>query len=910
MARTAPETSLKILISPSGQLHLAEDSTQTSALSPRARRRIEQAFALDQGTGVLQLGAAELKTELPISLAFFRSFGQRFMTALCARADLEAKRERVDVAPPTAEALSTWSRSAPPMIGAEYLTAAAFAALWAAMLSSFQAAVSAHQGSVQSYLQSKDTAWNLVGRVCFHLAENKKDPERPFAFLATFTSGLSKQGRPQHIPLGRALTQYSGEAKRAQLQALIEPVQRAARQSDLIADLVERRDIFRPQAWTPGQAYEFFREAPLLEECGVVMRMPTGWANQRPARAKVSVKIGATNTGKLMSGSLLDFSIDVALGATTLKQSEIKKLLSSTEGLILLKGQWVEVDPEALEQVLARWRRARHIALSNGLTFAEGMRLLAKAHIGEDDEEDEAQLHAWSEVVAGPWLERQLAKLRAPQALQAPRERDAFEGQLRPYQEIGRSWLWHIYSLGLGACLADDMGLGKTIQVLALLATRKNNDARAPALLVAPASLITNWRDEMKRFTPGLTALIAHPSETPREQLSVFSPETVEGVDLVITTYAMLRRIEGLSSVRWGVVVFDEAQALKNPRTKQTRAARALDARSKILLTGTPVENRLSDLWSLFNIACPGLLGSNKEFTDYVNALNQATSEGMPDFTSLRALIQPYILRRLKSDQTIIKDLPDKIELRVHYLLSKKQASLYQRSVEALEEELQVVGGGKKRRGVVLSYLMRFKQICNHPSQWLGDEVFKPADSGKFTRLRALCEEIASRQEKALIFTQFKQMTAPLEVFLRDIFGQKGLVLHGGTSIKRRAAFVESFQREDGPPFFVISLKAGGTGLNLTAATHVIHFDRWWNPAVEDQATDRVYRIGQKKNVLVHKFVCRGTIEERIDELIHNKRELASQLLGGSSNSAPLTELSDEALLELVRLDLQSATQE
>ncbi|HLB52715.1 MAG TPA: DEAD/DEAH box helicase, partial [Chlamydiales bacterium] len=388
-----------------------------------------------------------------------------------------------------------------------------------------------------------------------------------------------------------------------------------------------------------------------------------------------------------------------------------------------------------------------------------------------------------------------------------------------------------------------------------------------------------------------------------------FGKNSIEKSDLVITTYGMIARQEWFRTTKWHLVILDEAQAIKNSNTLQARSIKALQSDGRIALTGTPVENQLGDLWSLFDFINPGLLGNASHFARYAKSLDPTKPNA---YGSLRRLVKPYILRRLKTDKSIIADLPDKTEMDTWCLLSQQQASLYQQSVNDLEATLQVKASENnsdkktndiQRRGIVLAFLMRFKQICNHPSQLLADGKWKPDDSGKFQRLAVLCEEIASRQEKVLIFTQFREMTAPLAEYLEKFFGHAGLILHGGTPVAKRQEMVTSFQREDGPSFFILSLKAGGTGLNLTEAAHVIHFDRWWNPAVENQATDRAFRIGQKKNVLVHKFICRGTVEERIATMINEKKGLADSLLGGGGEKM-LTEMNNEELLKFVALDL------
>jgi SNF2 family DNA or RNA helicase len=464
-------------------------------------------------------------------------------------------------------------------------------------------------------------------------------------------------------------------------------------------------------------------------------------------------------------------------------------------------------------------------------------------------------------------------------------------------------WLHTLASLGLGACLADDMGLGKTIQVIALLlALRKESDR--PSLLVVPASLIANWTAELERFAPDLRAVVAHSSAMDADERRT-GPD-LAGVDLVITTYGSLGRLPWLATTRWRLAILDEAQAIKNPSAKQTRAVRALAAGAKIALTGTPIENRLGDLWSIFDVINPGLLGNRKEFTAFTRALADRPHN---PFAPLRDLVRPYILRRLKTDRAVITDLPDKTELKAYCPLSRRQAALYQEAVKELGAQLGAASG-MKRKGLILSYLMRMKQICNHPSQWLGDGGWAEADSGKLARLRELTEVIAARQEKVLVFTQFRETTAPLASFLAGVFGRPGLVLHGGTSVPARKELVKRFQADDDAPFFVLSLKAGGAGLNLTAASHVVHFDRWWNPAVENQATDRAFRIGQQRNVMVHKLVCRGTVEDKIDQLIESKRQLVTDLLEGGGGEVLLTEMPDDEIARLVALDLRAAAQE
>jgi non-specific serine/threonine protein kinase len=571
-----------------------------------------------------------------------------------------------------------------------------------------------------------------------------------------------------------------------------------------------------------------------------------------------------------------------------------------------MRGQWVEIDRERLQRTLDQFQAIERAAKLQGIGFVEASRLLAGAHLGTT--ESDPGTRPWSEVVAGDWLKTTLQHLRAPeQQSDGLDPGTALRGTLRPYQRIGLQWLHLLTSLRLGACLADDMGLGKTLQVISLLllAKREARSTARTSLLVAPASLVANWSSEIERFAPSLNVYIAHPSVVPTKELKAQKTRRLAGVDLVMTTYNTLDRLPWLTAMAWRFVILDEAQAIKNPNTKQTKAVKRLQAEARIALTGTPIENRLGDLWSLFDFINPGLLGTAKQFSSYVKRLPDRAENS---YAPLRRLVRPYILRRLKTDKHIIADLPDKTEIKTYCALSRKQLALYEQAVTSMKQRL-LEAEGIQRRGLVLALLMRLKQICNHPSHWLGDGVWNVADSGKFERLRELIETIAAKQDKVLVFTQFREITEPLAAYLAILFGRPGLVLHGQTTVKSRMQLVQRFQEDERVPFFILSVKAGGTGLNLTAASHVIHFDRWWNPAVENQATDRAFRIGQTKNVLVHKFICRGTVEDKIDQMIESKQQLAGDFLkpGAELN---LTELKDDELLQLISLDLHTAAKE
>jgi superfamily II DNA or RNA helicase len=896
---------LALVLTPHGSLTLRREGEMTTPELAHGAR-LETAFGRGTGHGLLSLGADEVGAALPPVLSYWRELATRYVTALCALPDVGEGRPKPPVPAPADEDLSTMAAAAPPMTGAEYLSASVLADLWRGMDAAFEAELVEAKLPVQEFLKSRHPAWNLVGRVHFNLAENRKDEEAPFAFLATYTTRLSAQAKAQHLPLGKALQEYAGAKNRERLLSLLTPVQRAAEQCAWLKTMVDAGEIFHPLRWRPQQALALLKDAPTLESAGVVVRMPASWRMNRPARPQVKATVGGKSPSQLGMDALLDFRMEVTLDGENLSAAEIKGLLAQTDGLAFIRGKWVEIDHERLSRTLERFEAVERDAAAKGLSFGEAMRLLAGVGISGDTTAGPADVD-WSQTIAGPWLAKTLEDLRRPGGLAHVDPGRSLQGTLRPYQQAGVRWLHLLARLRLGACLADDMGLGKTIQVLSLLLVLKSeaSDLRRPSLLVAPASLLANWAAEIARFAPSLKAIVVHPSAMPAEKLKTDGDVDLADIDLVITSYGFLARLPWLTTASWRLAVLDEAQAIKNPAAKQTQAVKRLRAETRIALTGTPIENRLGDLWSIFDFINPGLLGSSKQFSTFVKRLVERPQN---PYGPLRDLVRPYILRRLKTDKSIIADLPDKTEVKAFCLLSRRQAALYQQAVDEFSDQLEAAEG-IQRKGIVLALLMRLKQICNHPSQWLGDNSWAEEDSGKFARLRDLTEEIASRQEKALIFTQFKETTAPLASFLASVFGRPGLVLHGETEVKKRKDLVREFQEDDDIPFFVLSVKAGGTGLNLTAASHVIHFDRWWNPAVENQATDRAFRIGQTKNVLVHKFVCRGTVEDKIDQMIEAKQQLAGDFLSGGADVV-LTEMKNDELLRLVALDLGAAMKE
>jgi SNF2 family DNA or RNA helicase len=657
---------------------------------------------------------------------------------------------------------------------------------------------------------------------------------------------------------------------------------------------------------TAEQAYSFLREAvPALEQGGFGVLAPPWW------RQRVRVKLSANpeqewdSTGLFGIDGLCAYEWQVAVGDTTLSLAELEALAELKLPLIKARGRWIALRAEDVEMVLRffRGRRARGRA-SAGELLREGL------GVGGAGSGPSGAAALEVEIDAKGWL-GELLRANGDRKLEGVETPDSFEGQLRPYQQRGLAWLAFLSSLGLGACLADDMGLGKTPQTLALLLAERERPANGsagnggrratgkrvgPTLLICPMSVSGNWQREAERFAPSLRVHVHYGRE--RLKGKAFT-RAARANDLVVTTYALaLRDRDTLEAIEWHRVVLDEAQNIKTRDAKQTRAIRALRARHRVALTGTPVENRLSELHSILDFLNPGLLGSAGSFREQFATPIERWRDGAAA-ARLRRATGPFILRRLKTDKEIISDLPEKIEIRVDCHLTREQATLYQAVVDEMLERADEVDG-IARAGIVLAALVKLKQVCNHPAHLLKDRSRMDGRSGKLARLEEILEEALAEGDRALCFTQFAEFGQLLRTHLQERIGREVLFLHGGTPKSARDEMVARFQSDQGPPVFVLSLKAGGTGLNLTAANHVIHYDRWWNPAVEDQATDRAFRIGQRKNVQVRKLTCVGTLEERIDQLIAEKKDLADQIVG--SGEAWLTELDTAQLRELVAL--------
>ena len=821
------------------------------------------------------------------TVSFLYLLSNKFILKISRQSDIEFTREEADLTL-SEEEVEDIKKIVPFAIGTEFIDEEWISFIWEKITEIYIKEISNFKGTVGAFLMKKNTNINVVGRVFFHLVENK-GKDYPFAFLATYSTEDKKINKDQksnvhkakHMPLKNALLEYKDNEEK--LLQLMSSISKAADRSHFISELMENGELFSPLKLTKEEAFIILKEISIYEEAGIMCRIPNWW-RKKSNSLKLSVTIGNKEVSKIGMDQLLSFEPELFLGDEKITPAELKKLLAESEGLAFIKGKWVEIDKEKLQKVLEAYEKAENLSKEDGLTMADAMRMELNAgeKLGINDQIVELQ------VSNGTWLKDMRDKMCNPEIIKESETKGSFNAILRPYQQTGFSWLSYMQELGFGACLADDMGLGKTVQIIAFL-EKIRVEKGGKALLIIPASLIGNWHKEIEKFAPEMTVGVLHGKESNIELEEKYP-------FLYITTYGMAVRLEKLKEIHWDVLILDEAQAIKNPGTKQTKTIKQINAKTRIAMTGTPIENKLSDLWSLFDFLDAGLLGNVKEFKDFTKKI----SENNSDYTKLRNIVSPFILRRLKTDKKVIADLPEKLEKKEYASLSKKQVVLYNKLVKELQIKLQEADG-IQRKGLVLSSIIKFKQICNHPDKYLGLEEYKSEYSGKFEQLKQICENIYEKRERVLVFTQFKEMTGAISDFLEKIFNRKGLILHGGTPIKKRGEMVEQFNGEEYVPYMVLSLKAGGVGLNLTAANHVIHFDRWWNPAVENQATDRAFRIGQTKNVIVHKFVTEGTIEEKIDLMIEEKQKLAGDIIA-SSGEKWITELDNNALMDLFKL--------
>ncbi len=833
-------------------------------------------FREDRYQALYDLGFNEKPKFLDAAGSFLYLLSDTYQKNLLRQPDLELAREelRLDIGD---ELIELIRRSVPFAPGAENIDDEWILKQLDLLHEIYCREIEAYDGSVALYLNDKSQNLKVPERVFFHLVENSSDEKRPFAFLATYSTRL-KGGKIVHKPLHYCMTEYKKD--RDKLLILLSCLNRASEASALIGELVRSGEMFHPLRLTAEEAYRILKDVPAIEATGIICRVPNWW-KKNASSVFMDVKIGQDKVPLMGLDTMISMVPELVVDGVPLTAEDIRMLLKESEGLEYLKGRWVEIDHARLKDLLSAMESVGgKISLKDALRMQLGADM---ARISPD---------VGSLVSNGEWLSGLLLKMKSPRNLRQTAVPRSLKAVLRPYQNTGYTWLHYMDKVGFGACLADDMGLGKTVQILAFLLRMLQENRDSKILLIVPASLLGNWENEIKNFAPKLKYSILHGCGREVRRNVTKAPAF-----LTITTYGMARRVDELTEVEWDALILDEAQAIKNPVSKQTRRIKSLKSRMKIAMTGTPIENDLSNLWSLFDFLNKGLLGSSQEFSEFCKKLDN-DPEG---YSHLKAMISPFMLRRLKTDRSIISDLPDKIEQIEHVGLSKKQIVLYRKYVADLQKKLDDKMSNMERKGLVLASLTKLKQICNHPDQYLGQTAYEEKDSGKFEMLREICETIYEKRERVLVFTQFKEIIPYLNDFLSGIFHKKGLTLHGGTNVRSRAKLVDAFQGEDYMPYMILSVKAGGTGLNLTRASHVIHFDRWWNPAVENQATDRAFRIGQKNNVVVHKLVCEKTIEEKINTLIESKKELAENVVGSGSENW-ITEMSNDELLDILKL--------
>ncbi len=757
------------------------------------------------------------------------------------------------------------------------------------LLEVFKDQIVLYPGTVKKYFNEKNPRLNPAESIFFHLVENPNGIY-PFAFLATYTH-KSKEGIIRHLPLSMILEEYKGDQKK--ILELLSCLNQAAEICPVLGRFIASGELFHTIGMSEQEAYGFLKAVSELEKVGIVCRIPNWWRSHSSSLS-LNIKLGEKRSSLLGMDALISIVPTLSVEGVKLTKSEIKQLLASADGLALIKGKWVEVNHKKLEALLKKMDEAPgEISLRDALMIQSG--LTTPEWMAEEED---------IQMTNGKWLSSVYQKLTDPEIIRKTTLPKKLNATLRPYQVDGYNWLNALSNLQFGALLADDMGLGKTIQTLAWLEKEHQKDKTKKALLVVPASLLANWTKEAAQFTPDLSIGVIHG----KKAISDFEETEYDDLPFLnLTTYGMASRLEKLQEIEWDFLILDEAQAIKNPKTKQTTILKKIPAQMKLAMTGTPIENDLINLWSIFDFLNSGLLGNLNQFSKFVREVESDQKHSADKLARLQKMISPFLLRRLKSDKSIINDLPDKIEQNDYITLSDAQTLLYQKVVDDLAAQLashESDDNGIQRKGLVLATLNKLKQVCNHPDQYLGQNDYSMAGSGKFEMLKEICEPIAQNHESVLVFTQYREMTEHLSRFLESIFGAKGYVIHGQTPISKRQEIVDAFNKQETYiPYVVLSLRAAGTGLNLTQASHVIHFDRWWNPAVENQATDRAYRIGQKKNVVVHKFVCANTIEENINKMIESKQKLADDVISSSTESW-LTSLSDTDLLEAMRMKL------
>lgn len=844
------------------------------------------AFGYSVHHGLAQLLVHEAGSRLPTPMGFWREWMKSMTThwLLSLRVDPHARL----VLP--RGILESWNRRARRIPEFRRLSIAFQRSMWKTFREGVLKTIAKSGQTVVEHFEEFHHLWPIVGELHLTIDRARGNPGFPFSVVVHYVDGLSTTATVSFSSIrGPILGESSVPGFGEYLFGVLE---KAAEHSSILRRLLDSQEIFSPCGLIPRDAHELLLDLPALKKMGLLYyRVPTWWEQRKPPRLASRTHLGgAAPSGSGMSG-MLDVRTTYIVDEHELNEAEWCALVDeSINGLVKVRERWVELDRARVEGAMQAWRASEELRARGEVTFAEALTVLDSPPASNDDLQSGELEVPPEHFTPGPWLARARGAVRRQEILDEFAPGPDFYGVLRPYQRAGVAWLAMLCELRVGALLADDMGLGKTVQVIAFLVGLRRRGDAGPFLLVVPASLIGNWQGELEKFASAVPYTIAHRDFGDMDEAL--------SADLVITSYATLRQRAALRERKWDLVVIDEAQMIKNSSTKLTRALKSLSARRRVALTGTPVENHPGDLWSLMDFLNPGVLGKATAFREQWR-LARKDERAMEN---LRAKIHPFMLRRRKSDPEIALELPEKVEITAYCGLTETQAELYSQAIFAAQTRVKQAQG-IQRDGVVLNVILQLKQICDHPTLYLGYGDFDPAISDKFLRLRRICEHIAASDEKALVFTQFSTLTGPIAEHLEKVFGRRGLIFDGKTPINRRADIVNEFQREDGPPFMVLTLQTGGFGLNLTAASHVIHFDLWWNPAREAQATDRVHRIGQTRKVVVHRLVCRGGIEDKIDQILQRKRAIAEELMTPDLESFQVTRMDDQEFFRLIDLD-------
>ena len=831
-----------------------------------AERAFFETKAISKERFLFELAFTEIE-DFSESVAYLKYIAKEYLSAVVNDPGFNLRSKPIEVSL-SEEKTKIIVSNAPYAVGSEFVTAEWVNTI-VKMLNKEYILMCIASGKIpSSFIAHMGSSIVVPSRIYFHLVENKQRDNYPFAFLATYTTLVN--GTVTHAPLKNALSELRDNKQ--ELRVLTQSIIDISEESVFIKKLLESGDIFYPVKFSNDEAYSFLKEVMLYEKHGVICRIPV-WYNDRNNRIVLDLKEKAKQQPIFFNKLVINvFTPQLIYHGIPITVEEARMLLSKKEGLEQLKGHWVENDHQQVEALLAEYESL----LNDGSTLLDVIK--NKSGIGYVDTKTSAvPIEFTRDNFVQEFFSRAIS---SASIVPVP---GSFVSVLRHYQIAAYNWLYALKELGMGACLADDMGLGKTVEVLSFL-ERVRDEGVSKVLIIVPATLVANWRHEVNKFVPDMDLFVLRGSNEP------FGA----GVNayLTICTYQTALKSDYICRVDWDVVILDEAQAIKNYYTAQTKKIKTLKAKMKIAMTGTPIENHLVELWSIFDFINPGLLGTRDQFVELYKRLRDRP-EGYKD---IKALINPFVLRRVKTDKNIIADLPDKNEIDVTINLTKEQIVLYKRVVEVMNARIRKKHDRKEEKIIVMTSLMKLKQVCNHPSQYYGDTLYDPDMSGKFLELKRICETINEKNEKVLVFTQFREIIPALDSLLESVFCQKGFTIDGSTSMKKRDENVQAFQAGEAP-YMVLSLKTAGVGLNLTAAQNVIHFDRWWNPAVENQATDRAYRIGQHSNVSVYKFISANTIEEVINDMLEKKQMLADLIINDLDENI-LSKLSTEELLK------------